>query len=271
MAVTLPSTIATTDIDAASDDPKLARAVLLSVTTNFNTVLGQVNSLGIMQPGDGVESVANGAGVKDALRVKLDGTSLTRSASGIKINAQGVKCSMLDGGSTDTPGNSKYFGTDGIGARGFHNLPVGTLLQRRRVENSTASTLSSYTAMPLISTNTTPTTSMGGEVLSDSITLANAANKVHIRGVVHFTTSATRDVVVAVFRGSTCIYSAFHVVSGSGQISIDAQDAPGSTGPHTYSVRIGDTLASTLYINSAAGSSSLGGTVRSAMSLEEFA
>lgn len=86
MPITLPSPIPTTDIDAAGDDPKLARAVLLTVSTSFNTVLGQVNSLGILQPGEGVEILANGAGVKDALRVKLADATLLRTAAGLAVN-----------------------------------------------------------------------------------------------------------------------------------------------------------------------------------------
>ena len=119
MAITLPTSVDTTDVDSATDDPKLARADILDLMQKFNTLLGQINALGIMQVGDGIEQVVNGAGVKDAARVKLDGTSLTRSAAGIKVNAQGVKGSMLDGSATDTPGNSKYYGTNGSGARGF--------------------------------------------------------------------------------------------------------------------------------------------------------
>lgn len=271
MPVTLPTTVNTANTDSATDDPKQMRADLLDLMQKFNNLLGFVNSLGIMQPGDGVEQVVNGAGVKDSARVKLDGTSLTRSAAGIKINGQGVKGSMLDGSATDTPGNSKYYGTNGSGARGFYDLPVGILLQRRYTSNATASTATGYTAFPLFNSTTTPTTSMGVQVFSDSITLANAANKVAIEGAVQFTTTANRDVAVAVFRGSTCIYSAVHVVSGTGQISFDVEDAPGSTGPHTYSVRIGDTLGSTLYLNSSGGTSVYGGTPRSTMTLLEFA
>lgn len=103
MSVTPPSSVPTTGLAAATDDPKTARGSLLTLTTSFNTVLGQYNSVGITQPGDGIEIVAAAAGTRDGLAVKLDGTSLSRSAAGLRVAAGGITLAMLgqNGAATD--------------------------------------------------------------------------------------------------------------------------------------------------------------------------
>lgn len=118
MPVTLPGTVAVTNVDAATDDPKLARADIKSMFDAWNTVRGQVDGLGIMQVGDGVENEAQGAGVKDKLRVKLDGTStvsgLARSANGLKVADQGVTPAMMQyGGTTGQVWTSRGTATTG--------------------------------------------------------------------------------------------------------------------------------------------------------------
>lgn len=99
MPVTVPGTATTANLDSAADDPKLARADLKDLADKYNSLRAIIDALGITQVGDGLENDAQGTGVKDKTRVKLDGTStdsgLARSASGIKIAAQGVTLAML--------------------------------------------------------------------------------------------------------------------------------------------------------------------------------
>jgi hypothetical protein len=120
MAVTVPSSVSTANVDSAADDPKLARADIKTLIDAVNTLLGQINALGITQLGDGLENEGQAGGTKDKTRVKLDGSSLARSASGLKVNA--VTTAMLEGG-TASPGNSKLYGTDAAGVKGFFNQP----------------------------------------------------------------------------------------------------------------------------------------------------
>lgn len=119
MAITLPSSVTTANVDAASDDPKQARADILDLITKFNTILGQINALGITQVGDGLEVVAAAAGTKDGVATKLDGTSLARSAAGLKVNAGGITLAMI-GNNSAANGNIIVFdSTLNAGAGGW--------------------------------------------------------------------------------------------------------------------------------------------------------
>lgn len=100
MAVTLPAAVSTTNVDSGTlDTPKNARADIKTMFDAWNTVRAQIDALGIMQVGDGVENEAQSAGTKDKLRIKLNGSGITsgldRSASGLKIAAAGVTAAML--------------------------------------------------------------------------------------------------------------------------------------------------------------------------------
>ena len=122
MSVTVPSSVSTANVDSAGDDPKLARPDIKTLFDAVNTLLGQINALGIMQLGDGLENDAQAGGTKDKARVKLDGTSLARSSSGLKVNA--VTTAMLETG-TGSPSASTYYGTNGSSVKGFFSLPSG--------------------------------------------------------------------------------------------------------------------------------------------------
>lgn len=100
MAVTLPTGPTTANVDSGTlDTPKNARADIKTLIEAVNTLLGQINALGIMQIGDGLENDAQAAATKDKLRVKLDGAGITsglaRSASGLKIAPASITLAML--------------------------------------------------------------------------------------------------------------------------------------------------------------------------------
>lgn len=119
MPVILPTSVSLVNVDQTTDDPKLARADFVDVMTKFNTLLGQINSIGIMQPGDGTELLAQASGTKDSLRVKLDGTTLGRSANGLKLAS--VTTDLLEGG-VALPGVDKYYGTNAASVKGFYSF-----------------------------------------------------------------------------------------------------------------------------------------------------
>lgn len=107
MPVTLPAAVPTTNVDSgAADTPKNARADIKTMFDAWNTVRGQIDALGIMQIGDGVENEAQGAGTKDKLRIKLNGSGITsgldRSSSGLKVAAAGITAAMLAQNSATT-------------------------------------------------------------------------------------------------------------------------------------------------------------------------
>lgn len=95
MPVSIYSTLLKTALDATSDSPVNARAELATAIDALNSLRTLIDSLGITQPGDGLEIVAAGAGTKDGAAVKLDGASLARSAAGLKIASAGILLSML--------------------------------------------------------------------------------------------------------------------------------------------------------------------------------
>lgn len=125
MAVTLPAAVSTTNVDSgAADTPKNARADIKTMFDAWNTVRAQIDAIGIMQIGDGVENEAQAAGTKDKLRVKLDGagttSGLSRSASGLKIAANGVTRAMFERGAT----SGQVLTAQGAGADPIWSTPA---------------------------------------------------------------------------------------------------------------------------------------------------
>ena len=84
--MTLPASATKVHLDAATDDPKQARSELASLVDKFNDLLTHMTGSTILSTplgaGQGLES--DGAG---GLRVKLDGATLARSASGMSAAA----------------------------------------------------------------------------------------------------------------------------------------------------------------------------------------
>ena len=127
----------------------------------------------------------------------------------------------------------------------------------------------------LANTDVVPTTANGTQILSQSITLANAANKVlaefsgfgGIGGV-------NVAICAALFRGSTCLNTVATTApsaSTSMHFGIDIIDTPGSVGPHTYTVNVGPaTTAGSLRMNSNSAARVHGGAARATLTLTEI-
>lgn len=112
--------------------------------------------------------------------------------------------------------------------------------------------------------NTTPTSTEGTEAGSQAITLSNAANKVLIQSGFQLQMVSGNRAVAALFRGTTCLATA--VVrpgsDGGAPINFNYLDAPGSVGPHTYSVRVGrGTAGGTWYVAQDSSGSKYNGTI----------
>lgn len=119
----LPSALTKTNYDQTTDDPKAARSELATNTDSVNTILSYLTGL---FGTDGVPATARGAlGLTDiaaaalghgveidtgALRVKLDGASLARGSSGIKVADEGVDLDQMADGAS---GDMIYYGTGG--------------------------------------------------------------------------------------------------------------------------------------------------------------
>ena len=133
--------------------------------------------------------------------------------------------------------------------------------------------------------NTIPTNAEGTQVVSASITPAATANKVRVRGtflasyVERYSPSTPYGVIVAVFRGSTCIGTAFTGSAASGDtatrtynmLSFEFMDTPNTTSSTTYSVRVGRAYESDGWTVGQESSTHLGDTTdNNIISLEEI-
>lgn len=122
--------------------------------------------------------------------------------------------------------------------------------------------------------NTAPDITEGTQIWSQSITPRATTSKVSIQFGVGVDCSANNgDLIIALFRGTTCIATRVWA-SGSGAgdrpdlMSMDFVDSPATTSATTYSARIGTTIG-TWYVNSNAAGVTLGGTLPSTYKLME--
>jgi hypothetical protein len=91
--------------------------------------------------------------------------------------------------------------------------------------------------------NTTPTTAMGTQIWSHTITPTYTTSNVNISGAFCYSLSTTsRQLTAAFFRGSTCIGVVGASISTTTLIytlPFNFIDTPGSTSTQTYSIRVG--------------------------------
>lgn len=92
-----------------------ALAAVQSTGALVRTGLGAITTMGISGV-VGRVNVTNGNFDSSPIIDVILQDSLTSDADGIKLI-----------GDSDAPGNSKYYGTNGAGAKGFYDLPVGTV------------------------------------------------------------------------------------------------------------------------------------------------
>lgn len=122
--------------------------------------------------------------------------------------------------------------------------------------------------------NSVPQVSEGYEILSQAITPASATDKVLVSTKVHFGSNSSINVVVAVFRGSTCIAADSVGSNNHGSIYIELLDSPASASEQTYSVRVGNTDGASLFgVNaqpSAATARVFGGVSQTTLILKEI-
>lgn len=90
--------------------------------------------------------------------------------------------------------------------------------------------------------NTTPQSTEGTEILSQSITPQSSTNKILARCVIPFDSGSGYTAIFALFRGTTCI-AATVVAPTNGEYgqnaTIEFLDSPATTSQQTYSVRAG--------------------------------
>lgn len=157
----------------------------------------------------------------------------------------------------------------GAGSTVTVSVAAGAVLQV--LQNTYATSADLNPDIPL--DDTAPTSSEGTEVLTQAITLANAANKVmaqvNVWGAVDTINTA---LIVALFNGTTCIQVASHTFATTNFpacISFNVLETPGSVGPHTYSVRVGPSTGIGR-LNGSAVARQYGGAAKSTLTLMEI-
>lgn len=154
-----------------------------------------------------------------------------------------------------------------IANRAASAAKAGAGVNARTVHASYAIYASTTAQIP--TDNTEPLISEGTEILSASITPLASTNRILCIVNIPVLTSSTGDIVVALFRGSTCIGSCvspgFYVPA-----SIVIYDNPATTSPTTYSVRVGRAGASgTVYINGSTSAQLFNGVPKATLTLQE--
>jgi hypothetical protein len=185
--------------------------------------------------------------------ISLDGT-LTAE----RVLAVGTGLSLTDGGAG---GNATLANTAPVAA--------GAVLQTLQTTYATNTNITDVIPFD----DTAPTTSEGIEILSQAITLANAANKVLARVSLWGACSASGIAMSAsLFRGSTFIQGRT-LVHGNANwpepMDFDLLETPGSVGPHTYSVRVGPS-SGTLRMNGGTTGRLFGGSAVCTLTLMEI-
>lgn len=123
--------------------------------------------------------------------------------------------------------------------------------------------------------NTLPTISSGTQIWSGYITPTRTTSKIRVTGSFVFdSSSGTREAIVMVFRGTTCIgvtLMYIHAVARPITITIDFQDTPNTTSATTYTVRIGMNASGTWYVGQASSAYFAGMLAKGGITLQELA
>jgi hypothetical protein len=111
--------------------------------------------------------------------------------------------------------------------------------------------------------NTAPLITEGTEIVTQNITPTSASNDIMIDVFFSYTTdSDDKEIVVAVFRDSTCIAAQSFATPRNDKTHpgmLKVIDSPASASAVTYSVRVGENGASVWYINRDKAGTTLGG------------
>lgn len=189
---------------------------------------------------DVVESNLTLTNIGGTLSVAKGGTNLTALGSANQVVGVNATTNALEY-KTVTPG----FGVNVTHSAGA--MTVATLFSGvMRQFVGSLSALSGTTTIP--NDNTIPLITEGTQVWAQSITPSSASNTIRIHLCTQVSTQANNGtVILALFRGSTCLETKIQQLEGSGlasafgstAISFNVVDAPATTSSVTYSLRVG--------------------------------
>jgi hypothetical protein len=163
--------------------------------------------------------------------------------------------------------NANLLTTDAI----INNLPSGAVIQS---QSASFKTYGSTTA-EFPTTTSIPTNTQGLQLLAVTITPLLSSSKIRIRFHGYYgAPNSTPAISTAVFFDSeaNAISTTSWYFANTGHLGthyLETEHSPGSTSPHTYTIRIGTTLG-TLWINGNPTNRLFGGTAQSYLVLEEI-
>lgn len=258
----------------ANTDDWAPTGIATATVIRFSTDASR-NITGLTGGADGRIIVLHNVGAQNAvLKDETTSTAANRFAltGDITIPADGVVALQYDGTTTRWRSVSVpvVAGTGGVTVSGNTvSIPAPVVIQ---VLSMTIAEATGTTAIPI--DDTIPLSTEGTEIGTQAITLADNTNKVLIHGAIQAGYELTNaSVVIAVFRGTTCISSRVFTDSGAAVrvvIPIEALDSPATAGSVTYSVRVGGSTAGQTWYAGAHGSSDLGGTTLNGLILSEI-
>ena len=122
--------------------------------------------------------------------------------------------------------------------------------------------------------NSAPSITDGSQIASATLTPVSIYSKFSFSSsFILDCSSNNKNLIVALFRGNTCIFSTSVELASTGKLttmSLEFVDTPGVTTPVTYSMRVGVSSSATWYVNQSVDGYSNGNTTKSYLKISEY-
>ncbi len=149
--------------------------------------------------------------------------------------------------------------TDVLGAQNYSEMPTVngvpiSDMTAQVVRAIYSGTTAATTGTTIIPTDTSiPLSTEGTQIWTQTVTPASVSSKFGItQSFLIDSNTSNRNIVVALFRGTTCIYATCTNIATSGRpvtIAVTTLDAPATTSATTYSLRVGVSSSAKWSIN----------------------